>query len=318
MKSLVFLMIVLILSSCNNKNKISDATGTFEAEEVIVSSEIAGKLLSFNVEEGDRLTPNAVVGTIDAESLELQKDQVEASIVALQEKTMDVRPQVAVLQGQLSVQETQLNTLMTEKRRTENLVRADAAPGKQLDDINNAIAALQRQMDVTIKEITAQRSNIGTHNSSVLSEKQPLLKTVAQLNERISKASIVNPVAGTVLTKYAEAGEMTAAGKALYKIADLSYLDLRAYITGGQFSKVKLGQPVKVLIDKGDKDYKEYTGTITWISGKAEFTPKTIQTKEERANLVYAMKVRVKNDGYLKIGMYGEAKFLCELSYQIN
>jgi HlyD family secretion protein len=310
MKSLVFLMIVLILSSCNNKNKISDATGTFEAEEVIVSSEIAGKLLSFNVEEGDRLTPNAVVGTIDAESLELQKDQVEASIVALQEKTMDVRPQVAVLQGQLSVQETQLNTLMTEKRRTENLVRADAAPGKQLDDINNAIAALQRQMDVTIKEITAQRSNIGTHNSSVLSEKQPLLKTVAQLNERISKASIVNPVAGTVLTKYAEAGEMTAAGKALYKIADLSYLDLRAYITGGQFSKVKLGQPVKVLIDKGDKDYKEYTGTITWISGKAEFTPKTIQTKEERANLVYAMKVRVKNDGYLKIGMYGEAKFL--------
>jgi HlyD family secretion protein len=310
MKSLVFLMIVLILSSCNNKNKISDATGTFEAEEVIVSSEIAGKLLSFNVEEGDRLTPNAVVGTIDAESLELQKDQVEASIVAIQEKTMDVRPQVAVLQGQLSVQETQLNTLMTEKRRTENLVRADAAPGKQLDDINNAIAALQRQMDVTIKEITAQRSNIGTHNSSVLSEKQPLLKTVAQLNERISKASIVNPVAGTVLTKYAEAGEMTAAGKALYKIADLSYLDLRAYITGGQFSKVKLGQPVKVLIDKGDKDYKEYTGTITWISGKAEFTPKTIQTKEERANLVYAMKVRVKNDGYLKIGMYGEAKFL--------
>jgi HlyD family secretion protein len=310
MKSLVFLKIVLILSSCNNKNKISDATGTFEAEEVIVSSEIAGKLLSFNVEEGDRLTPNAVVGTIDAESLELQKDQVEASIVALQEKTMDVRPQVAVLQGQLSVQETQLNTLMTEKRRTENLVRADAAPGKQLDDINNAIAALQRQMDVTIKEITAQRSNIGTHNSSVLSEKQPLLKTVAQLNERISKASIVNPVAGTVLTKYAEAGEMTAAGKALYKIADLSYLDLRAYITGGQFSKVKLGQPVKVLIDKGDKDYKEYTGTITWISGKAEFTPKTIQTKEERANLVYAMKVRVKNDGYLKIGMYGEAKFL--------
>lgn len=303
-------MIVLILSSCNNKNKISDATGTFEAEEVIVSSEIAGKLLSFNVEEGDRLTPNAVVGTIDAESLELQKDQVEASIVALQEKTMDVRPQVAVLQGQLSVQETQLNTLMTEKRRTENLVRADAAPGKQLDDINNAIAALQRQMDVTIKEITAQRSNIGTHNSSVLSEKQPLLKTVAQLNERISKASIVNPVAGTVLTKYAEAGEMTAAGKALYKIADLSYLDLRAYITGGQFSKVKLGQPVKVLIDKGDKDYIEYTGTITWISGKAEFTPKTIQTKEERANLVYAMKVRVKNDGYLKIGMYGEAKFL--------
>ena len=310
MKSLVFLMIVLILSSCNNKNKISDATGTFEAEEVIVSSEIAGKLLSFNLEEGDRLTPNAVVGTIDAESLELQKDQVEASIVALQEKTMDVRPQVAVLQGQLSVQETQLNTLMTEKRRTENLVRADAAPGKQLDDINNAIAALQRQMDVTIKEITAQRSNIGTHNSSVLSEKQPLLKTVAQLNERISKANIVNPVAGTVLTKYAEAGEMTAAGKALYKIADLSYLDLRAYITGGQFSKVKLGQPVKVLIDKGDKDYIEYTGTITWISGKAEFTPKTIQTKEERANLVYAMKVRVKNDGYLKIGMYGEAKFL--------
>jgi HlyD family secretion protein len=150
---------------------------------------------------------------------------------------------------------------------------------------------------------------VATQNRSILSESKPLAKRVAQLEDQLKKANIINPASGTVITKYAEEGEVTSAGKALYKIADLSTMTLRAYITGTQLSQVKLGQGVKVLVDDGDKKYKEFTGTITWISDKAEFTPKTIQTKDERANLVYATKIKVKNDGYLKIGMYGEVKF---------
>ena len=164
-------------------------------------------------------------------------------------------------------------------------------------------------MGVTQQQINVQQSNIATQNRSILSEGKPLSKRVAQLDDQLKKASIVNPVNGTVITKYAQAGEITSPGKALYKIADLSFLTLRAYINGVQLSQVKLGQQVKVLIDDGKDSYKELSGTITWISDKAEFTPKTIQTKEERANLVYAMKIKVKNDGYLKIGMYGEVKF---------
>ncbi|MEQ1677125.1 MAG: HlyD family efflux transporter periplasmic adaptor subunit [Chitinophagaceae bacterium] len=166
----------------------------------------------------------------------------------------------------------------------------------------------RKQMNVTQQQIAVQKNNIATQNRSILSEADPLKKRVAQLKDQAGKANIVNPVTGTVITKYAETGEVTTAGKALYKIADLSSLHLRAYITGVQLSQVKLNQSVKVMIDDGAKKYKEYTGTIVWISDKAEFTPKTIQTKEERANLVYAIKVKVKNDGYLKIGMYGEVK----------
>jgi HlyD family secretion protein len=164
-------------------------------------------------------------------------------------------------------------------------------------------------MDVTRQQINVQRTNTNTQNRSVLSEKKPLEKRVEQLSELIGKAQIINPVNGTVITKYAEAGEVTSAGKALYKIANLDTLTLRAYITGTQLPQIKLNQIVKVMIDSGAKAYREYPGTITWIADKAEFTPKTIQTKEERANLVYAIKVRVKNDGYLKIGMYGEVMF---------
>jgi HlyD family secretion protein len=211
-----------------------------------------------------------------------------------------------LLQDQLAVQQSQLRTLERERTRTSNLVQADAATGKQLDDINAQIDVLQKQIRVTQQQIKVQQSNVGTQNRGILSEANPLEKRVAQLNDQLAKATIVNPVAGTVLTKYAETGEYTAPGKALYKIADLSWLTLRAYISGSQLSQIKLNQPVKVFVDQGAEEYKTLTGTITWISDKAEFTPKTIQTKEERANLVYAVKVRVKNDGYLKIGMYGE------------
>jgi HlyD family secretion protein len=301
--------IMVITLACNRREEAFDASGSFEAEEVIVSSEATGKIESLKLEEGTTLTQNAVVGIIDAENIQLQKEQVQASIAALREKTVDVKPQVKMLQDQLSVQQSQLDNLLHERNRVENLIKADAATGKQLDDIKAQIDVVRKQMVVTRRQIDVQRTNSNTQNRSILSEEEPLQKKVKQLDQQIGDANIINPVQGTVLAKYAEAGEMTAAGKALYKIADLSTLTLRAYITGSQFSQVKLGQQVKVLVDNGADDYRTYSGTITWVSGKAEFTPKTIQTKEERANLVYAIKVKVKNDGYLKIGMYGDVQF---------
>ncbi len=310
MKSLHLLIIVsgLILISCNGNGNISDASGTFEADETIVSSEMSGKIISFNVEEGALLFKDSVIGAVDATNISLQQDQVEASIQALGQKTSDANPQIQLLQNQIAVQQSQLDNLLHEKSRIENLIKADAATGKQLDDINAQIDVVKKSMSVTQQQINVQKNNIATQNRSILSEAEPLRKRIAQLKDQQQRANIINPINGTVTTKYAETGEITSAGKALYKIADLSSLNLRAYITGVQLPLIKLNQTVKVLIDEGAKKYKEYSGTIIWISDKAEFTPKTIQTKEERANLVYAIKVKVKNDGYLKIGMYGEVK----------
>ncbi|WP_127133171.1 HlyD family secretion protein [Pseudoflavitalea rhizosphaerae] len=305
----VWILVAGLFAACNGKDSISDATGTFEVDEVIVSSELTGKILSFNVQEGDSISKDKVVGVVDAENINLQKEQVQASIEALSQRTADLAPQVKLLEDQLKVQESQLNNLLHEKARLENLIKADAATAKQMDDMNAQIDVVKKQMQVTRQQVQVQRSNIGTQNRGILSEGKPLAKRVEQLDDQLKRANITNPVQGTVIEKYAEAGEMTATGKALYKIADLSVMTLRAYVTGTQLPQIKLGQSVKVLIDDGDKKYRELTGTITWISDKAEFTPKTIQTKEERANLVYAIKVKVKNDGYLKIGMYGEIKF---------
>jgi len=296
-------------TSCNRGNNEFDASGNFEADEVIVSAELTGKLLSFPIEEGMTISKDSVVGNIDAVNVSLQKEQVEASIQSLNDKTVNVVPQVKLLQDQLMVQQSQLDNLLHEKERIQNLIKADAATGKQLDDINSQVDVVKKQMNVTRQQVNVQQTNAGTQNKGVLSESKPLSKRVAQLQDQIQKANIVNPVTGTVISKYAEQGEITTAGKALYKIADLSTITLRAYITGIQLSQVKLNQQVKVLVDDGKDKYKEFPGTITWVSDKAEFTPKTIQTKEERANLVYAIKVKVKNDGYLKIGMYGEVKF---------
>jgi HlyD family secretion protein len=303
----MFLMV--IFTGCTNGGNDYDASGTFEAEEVIVSSELSGKILSFNVKEGMVINKDSIAGTVDAKNISLQQDQVEASIKSLNEKTASVQPQVQLLQNQAAVQQSQLNNLLHEKVRVENLLKADAATGKQLDDINAQIDVARKQLTVTQQQINVQRSNISTQNRSILSEANPLKKRVAQLQDQAQRGNIINPITGTVLVKYAEQGEITAAGKALYKIADLTSLNLRAYITGVQLPQIKLGQTVKVFIDDGPKKFKEYSGIITWISDKAEFTPKTIQTKEERANLVYAIKVKVINDGYLKIGMYGEVKF---------
>ncbi|MBI1343774.1 MAG: HlyD family efflux transporter periplasmic adaptor subunit [Terrimonas sp.] len=308
-KYLSTVIIIATLSACNGNGNDFDASGTFEADEVIVSSELAGKITRFDVEEGMTLSKDSVVGSIDATNLALQVEQVEASMQALQEKTADVTPQVKLLQDQAAVQQAQLENLLFEKKRIEKLLAADAATQKQLDDINSNIEVLRKQISVTQQQINVQQNNVATQNRSILSETKPLAKRVAQLNDQLLKANITNPINGTVITKYAEAGEVTGAGKALYRIANLSTINLRAYITGVQLSQVKLGQQVRVLIDDGKEKYKEFPGTISWISDKAEFTPKTIQTKDERANLVYAMKIRVKNDGSMKIGMYGEVKF---------
>ena len=312
MKSLVTFFItgyILLVSACTSKNEKFDASGTFEVDEVIVSSELSGKLTSLKIEEGQTVAADSIVGTVDAVSISLQREQVEANIRALSEKTTDVMPQVRLLENQLMVQQSELDNLLHERTRIENLLKQDAATGKQLDDINSRIDVARKSMSVTRQDINVKRNTIATQNRSILSEGEPLQKRVEQLDDQLKKANIINPVKGTVITKYAEQGEITSAGKALYKVADLSTMTLRAYVTGTQLPAIKLGQQVKVLIDDGADKYKEMTGIITWISDKAEFTPKTIQTKEERANLVYAIKIKVKNDGFLKIGMYGEVLF---------
>jgi HlyD family secretion protein len=300
---------ITLLSACGTSQLQHDAAGIFEADEVIVSSEVGGKILQFKVKEGDQLKKDSIVALIDAFPVNLQQQQLEASVKALSEKTQNVEPQIKLLKDQISVQETQLANLQHEKGRTEALIKADAATTKQLDDINFQIESAKKQITVTQQQIAVQVNNVQTQNRSVLSETIPLQKQIDQLKDKEQRASIVNPINGTVLTKYAMEGEITSAGKALYKAADLSSLILRAYISGTQLPEIKLGQSVKVYIDAGEKKYKEYVGTITMISDKAEFTPKTIQTKDERANLVYAVKVIVKNDGFLKIGMYGEIQF---------
>ncbi|MBD0287747.1 MAG: HlyD family efflux transporter periplasmic adaptor subunit [Flavisolibacter sp.] len=303
-----YIAFALALIGCTNKPAY-DASGTFETDELIVSAEQSGAIISLPFREGDTLHAQQKVGAIDVTNLLLQKQQREASVHAITLKTVDAAPQLALVRKQLSVQGAQLQQQLRERTRLTNLVNADAAPRKQLDDINAAIDQLQKQMAATRQQIQLYQSNIGTQNRSILSEKQPAEKSVAIIEDQIKKGTIINPINGVVLTKYALQGEYTRIGKPLYKIADIHQMTLRAYITGSQLPQVKLNQRVKVYIDQGKDNHKEYPGTITWISDKAEFTPKTIQTKEERANLVYAIKIRVPHDGFLKIGMYGEVKF---------
>jgi len=306
---LYFGFLSVLTTGCNLNKQSSDASGTFEVDEVIVSSEVPGKILTLNIQEGSVLAKDSIVGVIDSVPLQLQKQQVEATMSSLHEKTLDVKPQVKLLQDQIQVQRAQLNNALFEKARVERLIKADAATTKQLDDINIQIDVIQKQIAVNEQQIKVQETATGTQNSSVLSEYKPLRRSVAVIEDQLKRANITNPINGTVLTKYAMAGEVTSAGKALYKIGDLSVITLRAYITGTQLAEIKLNQQVKVLVDSSNNKYREYAGTIIWISDKAEFTPKTIQTKDERANLVYAIKIHVKNDGLLKIGMYGEVKF---------
>ncbi len=290
--------------SCSNKTDY-DGSGNFEADEVIVSAQQTGEILAFPVNEGDRLSEGVTVGNIDIIVPELQKEQTEARIAALKDKTATPATQVAVAQKQLQVQASRLSQLQRERERTANLVKADAATQKQLDDINASVDALEKEIQVTKEQIRLYTYNVNVQNKAVMSEQSPLEVATRQYQQQIDKGNIVNPVAGVVLSKYALKGELATIGKPLYKIANIDTLDLKAYITGDKLAAVKLGQQVTVRVDSSSS-YKTYPGIITWVADKAEFTPKTIQTKNERANLVYAIKVRVKNDGLLKIGMYGE------------
>jgi HlyD family secretion protein len=302
------LLSLTTLLACDKKIDY-DASGNFEADEVIVSARQNGQLLSLTMQEGDVLKENQYVGQIDVTLPELQKQQAEATMTALNKKTSSADEQTKLAGKQLAVQQARLDQLQKERARTDNLVRADAATRKQLDDINAAIEQLNREIAATHQQIKLYQSNVATQNRAILSESGPLMLSAKQFQEQIDRGRIINPVAGTVLSKYALKGEMTAVGKPLYKVANMDTLTLKAYTAGEKLGEIKTGQQVTVRIDDGKDQYKKYTGTITWISAKSEFTPKTIQTKNERANLVYALKVRVKNDGYLKIGMYGEALF---------
>lgn len=295
-KSIVqILSFCMLLASCDSNKNNHDASGTFEAVETIVSAEASGKILEFNLNEGDELKQGDRIGYIDSTQLYLQRLQLIQNKKAILSSTPDSKSQIEVLQKELE-------NAQGDKKRIENLVKGEVASQKQLDDINTKIAVLQ-------SKITAMKSELGTRTSTINEQSNTVQVQLAQINDQLRKCTITNPVNGTVLTKYAEANEMIPVGKALYKIADLSTLVLRAYVTGNQFSSLKLNQKVTVLIDSTENEYKEYEGTVEWISNKAEFTPKTIQTKEERANLVYAVKIRVKNDGLLKLGMYADVKF---------
>jgi len=304
-----FFLLMIFLSACNNKNNAYDASGTFEATETIVPAEANGVIESFNIEEGQSLVAGQQVGFIDSTQLYLKKKQLEAQIRAMGYKLPDVAAQTAQFTQQAAVTQSRLDYLLKEKNRLENLLKADAATPKQLDDINAQIAEARQQIKAINKQGAAQASALHTQRSGISADVAPLYIQIEQINDQLEKSKIINPVNGIVLTKFSEADEMATIGKPLYTIADLSTITLRAYITGDQFTFVKLGQKVKVLVDDKSGQLREMEGIVEWISNKAEFTPKTIQTKDERANLVYAIKIKVKNDGTLKIGMYGEVKF---------
>jgi len=293
--SFLSIAITALFISCGKSKDDYDASGTFETTEVMVSSEATGRILSFNIQEGQVLTANEMVGTIDSLQLYLRKMQLISGNKSMQVRRPNVGIQIAAI-------EQQIVTAKSERKRVENLLKANAANQKQLDDINAQIAVLNKQLD-------AQKTTLVTTNQGINDDSQGIKIQIAQVEDQLKKCRIVSPISGTVLVKYAEMGEVAAPGKALFKIADTNSMILRAYVTDGQLSGLKIGQKVKVTTDSGKDKDREYTGTLAWISNKSEFTPKTIQTRDERANLVYAVKINVKNDGFLRIGMYGNVKF---------
>lgn len=308
MKKITLITALAALIACS-QSKNYDATGNFIADEVIVSAQQSGQLISYNVQEGQTLTEGQKVGQINTEVLQLQKQQVEATIATLKNKTLNPDDQAALIRSQYEVQKAQLEQQQHELSRVKQLVAGGAATQKQLDDLTATVSQLQKQLAVTQNQLKASLTNINTQNNSILSQEVPLQKNAEAVQAQINQGEIINPTTGTVLVNYALKGEIQTYGKPLYKIANTDTLTLKAYITGNQLPQVKLGQQVTVHTDAAEGGQHTYKGEITYIASKAEFTPKTIQTKDERANLVYAIKVKVKNDGYIKIGMYGEVLF---------
>ncbi|MEM8969840.1 MAG: HlyD family efflux transporter periplasmic adaptor subunit [Bacteroidota bacterium] len=287
-------VIAVFLTSCNNGEK-SDAYGNFEATSITVSAKGSGELITFNVEEGQQLKANQPIGLIDTAQLHLEKLRLQAQIEALDLKLQEADPEVAVLVKDRS-------NLTRERDRTERLLKEKAATQQQLDDFNGKI-------DVINQRIEATRRTINIANRGILAERKPLEAQIALVEKQLRDYRIINPISGTVLTKFAEPSELVNQGSPLYKVANLDEMKLKAYTSATLLQNVKLNDKVTVLIDKGEEDYEELSGTISWIASDAEFTPKTIETKEERVNLVYAIEVKVRNDGTLKIGMPGEVVF---------
>ncbi len=285
----------LLLLSCNNDKDNCDATGSFEATEIVVSSQANGRILTFSLNEGDRLQQGQMVGVIDSTQLHLQKMSILSNARGVRAQQPDIRKQTASIQEQIRTQER-------EKARVKRLLESNAANQKQLDDIES-------QIDVLQKQLLALTSTLEKNSENISAQSSTLEIQVAQLDDQLEKTRIVSPIAGTVINRYAETGELATIGTPLFKIADTDTMDLRAYVTNDQLARIKLNDEVTVRVDDGEGNMKSYSGKITWISSKSEFTPKTIQTKNERANLVYALKIAVPNDGFLKIGMYGEVKF---------
>ena len=288
---LPILLLMVLLAGCSGNNDLSDAYGNFEVNDVMISAEASGKLIIFKPEEGKIMKKGELVAVIDSTDLSLKRKQMKAQLASVSSK-------IANINAQIDVREQQKKNLTTDKNRVEKLMKDGAATQKQMDDITG-------QLDVVEKEI----SSVKTQKTSVQAEMQALRAQIAQVEESISKCVIKNPLKGVVLDKYAEPFEITSFGKPLYKIANLDEMTLRVYVSGAQLPGIKIGQEVEVLVDQNENQLRKLTGKITWISETAEFTPKIIQTREERVNLVYAVKIRVKNDGSLKIGMPGEVNF---------
>ena len=287
--------LLALFSACGNGAPKYDATGTFETTEVLVSAEASGRLLYFDIEEGMLLKAGEEVGVVDTVQLYLKKLQLEASIKSVEEQRPDILKQVAATKEQISAAQR-------ERNRVANLLKVGAANQKQLDDAED-------QLEVLRKQLVAQNSTLSNSHQSLTWQSSSVGIQVAQVEDQLKKCHITSPITGTVLAKYAEPGELTAMGTPLFKVADTEQMYLRAYITSEQLSQVKLGQKVTVFSDYGTDEHKQYPGVVTWISDTSEFTPKTILTKNERANLVYAVKIAVHNDGLLKIGMYGGVEF---------
>ncbi|MNX41008.1 putative efflux pump membrane fusion protein [compost metagenome] len=287
MKKIFTFILITSLISCNKNNDKADGYGNFEATEVTISSEANGKIDYLKLEEGDILEPHIQVGLVDTTQLYFNKEQLIASKSTVFSKSKNVLSQISILKEQLK-------TTLIEQNRIQNMFAENAATKRQVDEIVGKVSVLNEQI-----------KSVETQNAPIINEIKSIEVQIEKINDQIEKSKIINPIKGTVLSKYAEPNEVTAFGKPLYKIADISEMTLRVYISETQLAQIKIGQNVTVKID-AEKDMKSYPGTISWIASSAEFTPKIIQTKEERANLVYAVKVDVKNDGSLKIGMPAE------------
>ena len=293
-KMMILASTALMLAACGNNEKAYDATGTFEATETTVFAEQSGALLTFDVSEGDSLPMGREVGLIDTTQTWLKIQQLDATKELYQSQKPDMERQIAATRQQLA-------KARQDEQRYRELVADGAAPSKMLDDAASHVKVLQRQLD-------AQISSLSTSTRALDKQTAAADVQIDQLRDMLRKCHVVTPVKGTVLEKYVERGEFVSVGKPLFKIADTEAMHLRAYLTSAQLQHIKLGQQVKVFADYGAGQRKEYDGTISWISSRSEFTPKTILTDDERADLVYAVKVAVKNDGFVKIGMYGELK----------